>query len=248
MSANNNTTMLPFYHSVKFWWVILFSVSLIVLFVFSVAFLAKHYNSANLWEINATLFAFLGAMLTAGAAIPAISAIFSYIGFAENHKKAEKQLYEIDEKLKQYKQEFEKLPEIQQFIKDKESEKQFLNYFRNQNNIELTQWISQAIQQKQENYYLQLLSDTAKTIYYENEDFKIYQSTTVMPILEYRMDLVEHYRLLATIDSLFIERYLSHLNTMLDLFHQEFLSKKDSEDAPFYESFVYRWVLDLIIL
>lgn len=116
MSANNNTPISHFYHSIKIWWVILFSVSLIVLFVFSLAFLIKHYDANKLWEINSALFAFLGVTLTAGAAIPAISAIFSYLGFIEKHQHANAQLSKIKEQLNEYHIQFENLPDIQTLI------------------------------------------------------------------------------------------------------------------------------------
>lgn len=244
MSANNNTPISHFYHSIKIWWVILFSVSLIVLFVFSLAFLVQHYDANKLWEINSALFAFLGVTLTAGAAIPAISAIFSYLGFIEKHQHANAQLSQIKEQLNEYHIQFEKLPDIQTLILEKESEKRFLAYLHNPINSPYQQWIEHAILKEQPNYYLTLLANTACSLYWFHLEAEKYQTKHDFPALEHRIDLIHHYRQLAITDPLFTERYLFHFSEMLNEFIRE-LPFQDEEDS-FYQSYIYDWILDLI--
>lgn len=229
----------------KIWWVILFSVSLIVLFIFSLAFLVKHYNSDKLWEINSALFAFLGVTLTAGAAIPAISAIFSYLGFIEKHQHANAQLNQIKEQLNEYHIQIENLPDIQTLISEKESEKRFLSYLYNPINNPYQQWIEQAILKEQSSHYLTLLANAVRSLYWFHIEADKYQNKHDFPALEHRIDLIHHYRELAIIVPFFTERYLLHFREMLNEFIGS-LEYQDDESTSFYQSFIYDWVLDLI--
>ncbi|MEG9499424.1 hypothetical protein [Mannheimia indoligenes] len=245
MSTKNNTPISHFYHSVKIWWVILFSVSLIVLFVFSLVFLVKHYDANKLWEMNSALFAFLGATLTAGAAIPAISAIFSYLGFIEKHQHANAQLNQIKEQLNEYRVQIENLPDIQTLILEKESEKRFLSYLHNPIDNPYQQWIEQAISKEQSNHYLTLLANAARSLYCFHLEEKEYQTKHDFPALEHRIDLIHNYRQLAITDPLFTERYLLHFSEMLNEFIRS-LEYQDEELTSSYQKFIYDWVVDLI--
>lgn len=242
MQPNHNQKINHFFTSVKIWWIILFSVGLITLFIFSLAFLVQ--NNDKLWETSATILSFLGIMITVGAAIPAISAIFSYMGFTENHKKAEEQLNDIKEKLKEYDEQFKKLPDIQQIIKDKETEKYFLDYLKQSDNKELIQWVTQHFEQPQSNPYLILLAKAAKALYYyhfecDQPNGKHYD----IPALDHLLDLITSYRQLALIDPYFIHRYFSTLtNTLNNLTRELGYEEKDN----FYQAIIYDLVIDLI--
>lgn len=243
MSANNNTQISHFYHSIKIWWVILFSVSLIVLFVFSLAFLVQHYDADKLWEINSALFAFLGVTFTAGAAIPAISAIFSYIGFTENHKKAEDRLNQLETQLNAYFSQFEN---IEKFINEKEKEQRFVGFLKQPTNKELSQWVSEQIKQTQPTTYLTRLANAAKSLYLYHLELDDHHYKYDSPALEHRLDLITHYRRLALIDNYFAVRYISHLTEILNEFIRALADKFEDEDKKNHQNYIYDLVLELI--
>lgn len=241
MSNNVQKQVSHFFTSVKIWWIIIFSAGLIALFTFSLAFLVKHHK--DLWEISSSILAFLGVMLTAGAAIPAISAVFSYIGFTENHKKAEEKLNQLETRLNAYFSQFENIEKI---INEKEKEQRFISFLKQPTNKELSQWVLEQIKQTQPTFYLTRLANAAKSLYLYHQNLDEYHPKDKFPALEHRLDLITHYRRLALIDNYFAARYISHLTEILNEFIRTLADQLEDEDKKDHQNYIYDLVLELI--
>ncbi|MBF0784360.1 hypothetical protein E4T80_02560 [Muribacter muris] len=89
----------------------------IILFSFILALFLKRYENDQLWNITLAVFSFLGVLLTAGAAVPAVSAILSYQNFTQNAQRAEKDLENLEKKLNEINQNIENaLPDLSKKI------------------------------------------------------------------------------------------------------------------------------------
>lgn len=237
-----------FYSSIKNWWVILFSIGLIALFVFSLAFLIQHYQSRNLWTISSTIFAFLGVMLTAGAAIPAISAIFSYINFAEKNAQAEKDLEKIKIDLQNYQTELDKISTlggyIHKYLKEKEIESTFLAYIKNPI-TEYKNEVREKIHLNFNSHYLHLISQAVQSLLDYDDYCEQGYLSDENPALECQINLIDDYRKLAFYDLFFANRYFEHLEKMIEHFISK-NSETDNEYQDYFLGFVTDWIVELI--
>lgn len=97
-------------------WTALFALTIILSAVYCTVALHKHFSQDQEWEAINTVFAFLGFLLTAGAAVPAISAILSYQGFVRQSENANTQLANLKEKLASYEKILSKFEEKEQLL------------------------------------------------------------------------------------------------------------------------------------
>lgn len=79
----------------------------VALLAFSVSCLIKSYETKDLWDISLWLFALLGLLITVSAAIPAITAIFSYQSFIRNSEQAKNELTDIKNRQQELRQKIE---------------------------------------------------------------------------------------------------------------------------------------------
>lgn len=248
MQKNNSTETSQFDYSIKFWWTILFSIGVIALFIFSIAFLVENYDSDKLFEISSTILAFLGVMLTAAVAIPAISAIFSYINFTEKNKQAEKDLEKIKTDLQDYQAELDKISilggDIYQYLKEKEIEDFFLTYIKNPKS-EYKNEVKDKLGLNFNSHYLYLISRAVQSLLDYDDYCEQGYSSDESPALECQIDLIEDYRKLAFYDLFFVNRYFDHLEIMID----SFISKNNETNNEYQDHFldyVSSWIIDLI--
>lgn len=88
------------YRFFRAFWIILFFISTIAILNYSYAFILQYYQKEqNLWEIATLYFTIFSILLTAGAAIPVISAIFSYLSFQQQVKTAKDELVQLKSEL-----------------------------------------------------------------------------------------------------------------------------------------------------
>lgn len=79
----------------------------LALLFFSISFLIKSHEAKSLWDISLWVFALLGVLITAGAAVPVISAIFTYQSFIKESENAQKNLDELNKQQASLKKEID---------------------------------------------------------------------------------------------------------------------------------------------